>query len=110
MCELGEPLVLMVAPLAPHLAEELWHRLGHEQSLAHGPFPTADPRYLVTDTVEYPVQVNGKVRSRISVPADADRKAVEEIALADEKIVALLEGNAPRKVIVVPGKMVNIVL
>ncbi|MFJ7624778.1 hypothetical protein ACIQYZ_39000, partial [Rhodococcus erythropolis] len=67
-------------------------------------------KWLVEDTVEYPIQVNGKVRSRISVPADADRKAVEEIALADEKIVALLEGNAPRKVIVVPGKMVNIVL
>ncbi|MCJ0905559.1 leucine--tRNA ligase [Rhodococcus sp. ARC_M6] len=105
-----EPLVLMLAPLAPHLAEELWSRLGHAESLAHGPFPAVEEKWLVEDTVEYPIQVNGKVRSRISVPADADRKAVEEIALADEKIVALLEGNAPRKVIVVPGKMVNIVL
>ncbi|MDV8065517.1 leucine--tRNA ligase [Rhodococcus sp. IEGM 1366] len=105
-----EPLVLMLAPLAPHLAEELWSRLGHTESLAHGPFPAVEEKWLVEDTVEYPIQVNGKVRSRISVPADADRKAVEEIALADEKIVALLEGNAPRKVIVVPGKMVNIVL
>ena len=105
-----EPLVLMLAPLAPHLAEELWSRLGHTESLAHGPFPSVEEKWLVEDTVEYPIQVNGKVRSRISVPADADRKAVEEIALADEKIVALLEGNAPRKVIVVPGKMVNIVL
>ncbi|MDJ0110264.1 class I tRNA ligase family protein, partial [Rhodococcus erythropolis] len=105
-----EPLVLMLAPLAPHLAEELWSRLGHTESLAHGPFPAVEEKWLVEDTVEYPIQVNGKVRSRISVPADADRKAVEEIALADEKIVALLEGKAPRKVIVVPGKMVNIVL
>lgn len=105
-----EPLVLMLAPLAPHLSEELWSRLGHTESLAHGPFPAVEEKWLVEDTVEYPIQVNGKVRSRISVPADADRKAVEEIALADEKIVALLEGNAPRKVIVVPGKMVNIVL
>ena len=59
-----EPLVLMVAPLAPHLAEELWQRLGHDTSLAHGPFPQADPQYLVEDTVEYPVQVNGKVRGQ----------------------------------------------
>lgn len=104
-----EPLVLMLAPLAPHIAEELWERLGHTTSLAHGPFPTADPALLVADSVEYPIQVKGKVRSRIQVPADADPAAIEAAALADEKIVALLEGTAPRKVIVVPGKMVNIV-
>jgi leucyl-tRNA synthetase len=105
-----EPLVLMVAPLAPHLAEELWHRLGHEQSLAHGPFPNADPRYLVTDTVEYPVQVNGKVRGHITVAADAGRDALESAALADEKVVAFLAGATPKKVIVVPGRLVNLVM
>ncbi|UGT52461.1 leucine--tRNA ligase [Nocardia asteroides] len=104
-----EPLVLMLAPLAPHIAEELWERLGHTTSLAHGPFPTADPALLVADSVEYPIQVKGKVRSRIQVPADADPATIEAAALADDKIVALLEGAAPRKVIVVPGKMVNIV-
>lgn len=104
-----EPLVLMLAPLAPHIAEELWNRLGHEASLAHGPFPVAEEKWLVDDTVEYPIQVNGKVRSRITVAADADPKTIEAAALADEKIVAFLEGNEPRKVIVVPGKMVNIV-
>ncbi|WP_280302654.1 leucine--tRNA ligase [Nocardia neocaledoniensis] len=104
-----EPLVLMLAPLAPHIAEELWERLGHTTSLAHGPFPTADPALLVADSVEYPIQVKGKVRSRIQVPADADPATIEATALADDKIVALLEGAAPRKVIVVPGKMVNIV-
>ncbi|MFF0281839.1 leucine--tRNA ligase [Rhodococcus aetherivorans] len=104
-----EPLVLMLAPVAPHLAEELWSRLGRTESLAHGPFPVADEKWLVEDTVEYPIQVNGKVRSRITVPADADREAIEAAALADEKIAALLEGAAPRKVIVVPGKMVNVV-
>ncbi|MEV0435778.1 leucine--tRNA ligase [Nocardia sp. NPDC050413] len=104
-----EPLVLMLAPLAPHIAEELWERLGHNTSLAHGPFPTADPALLVADSVEYPIQVKGKVRSRIQVPADADPAAIEAAALADEKVLALLEGAAPRKVIVVPGKMVNIV-
>ncbi|CAM3165495.1 leucine--tRNA ligase [Prescottella defluvii] len=105
-----EPLALMLGPIAPHLAEELWSRLGHTESLAHGPFPTADEKWLVEDTVEYPIQVNGKVRSRINVAADAAREAIEKIALADEKIVALLDGKDPRKVIVVPGKMVNIVL
>ncbi|MFJ2836036.1 leucine--tRNA ligase [Nocardia sp. NPDC087230] len=104
-----EPLVLMLAPLAPHIAEELWERLGHTTSLAHGPFPIADPALLVADSVEYPIQVKGKVRSRIQVPADADPATIEAAALADEKVVALLEGAAPRKVIVVPGKMVNIV-
>jgi leucyl-tRNA synthetase len=105
-----EPLVLMLAPLAPHLAEELWSRLGHEKSLAHGPFPVAEEKWLVEDTVEYPIQVNGKVRSRVTVAADASREEIEKIALADEKIAALLGGKDPRKVIVVPGKMVNIVL
>ncbi len=105
-----EPLVLMVAPLAPHLAEELWSRLGHQGSLARGPFPVADPAYLVSDTVEYPVQVNGKVRGRITVAADADRPALEAAALADEKVLAFLDGAAPKKVIVVPGRLVNLVL
>ena len=89
-----EPLVLMVAPLAPHLAEELWSRLGHRESLAYGPFPVADERYLVTDTVEYPVQVNGKVRGRITVASDADRSAVEAAALGDEKVVAFLAARS----------------
>jgi leucyl-tRNA synthetase len=105
-----EPLVLMVAPLAPHLAEELWQRLGHADSLAHGPFPLADPRYLVADTVEYPVQVNGKVRGHVTVAADADRGAVEAAALADEKVLAFLAGATPKKMIVVPGRLVNIVI
>ena len=105
-----EPLVLMVAPLAPHLAEELWRRLGHGTSLAHGPFPQAEERYLVTDTVEYPVQVNGKVRGHVTVPADAGREAVAEAALADGKVTAFLAGATPKKVIVVPGRLVNLVI
>ncbi|MBU3750648.1 MAG: leucine--tRNA ligase [Mycobacterium sp.] len=105
-----EPLVLMVAPLAPHLAEELWSRLGHDNSLAHGPFPQAEQRYLVVDTVEYPVQVNGKVRGHVTVAADADRDALERAALADEKVRTFLAGATPKKVIVVPGRLVNVVL
>jgi leucyl-tRNA synthetase len=106
----AEPLVLMMAPLTPHVAEELWSRLGHEGSLAHGPFPVADERYLVADSVEYPIQVNGKVRSRVTVPADADTDAVQAAALADEKVAAMLDGREPRKVIVVPGRLVNVVV
>jgi leucyl-tRNA synthetase len=105
-----QPLVLMLAPLAPHLAEELWQRLGNPDSLAHGPFPVADPNYLVEDTVEYPVQVNGKVRGRITVPASADADAVEAAALADEKVQAFLAGATPKKVIVVGGRLVNLVV
>ncbi|MFW0783755.1 leucine--tRNA ligase [Gordonia sp. CPCC 206044] len=103
-----EPLVIMLAPLAPHIAEELWQRLGHETLLARGPFPTADEQWLVEDTVEIPIQVKGKVRSRITVAADADEATVRAAALADEKIAPLLDGE-PRKVIVVPGRMVNVV-
>ncbi|SNR27640.1 leucyl-tRNA synthetase [Haloechinothrix alba] len=108
--ELAEALVLMIAPMCPHVAEELWHRLGHEGSLAHGPFPEADERYLVDETVEYPIQVNGKVRSRVTVPADADQDAVQAAALAEEKVAAALDGGEPRKVIVVPGRLVNVVV
>jgi leucyl-tRNA synthetase len=106
----AEPLVQMLAPLAPHVAEELWARLGHEASLGHGPFPVADERWLAAESVEYPIQVNGKVRSRVTVPADADRAAVEAAALADEKVVAALDGRDPRKLIVVPGRLVNVVV
>ena len=102
------PLVLMLAPVAPHAAEELWERLGNSTSLAHGPFPVALEQWLVDDTIEIPIQVKGKVRSRMTVAADADEATLRATALADEKIIPLLEGE-PRKVIVVPGRMVNII-
>lgn len=107
---LAEAMVLMLAPQAPHVAEELWSKLGHEGSLAHGPFPKADEQYLVEDTVEYPIQVNGKVRSRVVVSASAAQDEIKAAALAEEKIAELVAGGEPRKVIVVPGRLVNIVL
>jgi leucyl-tRNA synthetase len=106
----AEPLVLMLAPLAPHIAVELWSRLGHDATLAYAPFPIADEQWLVAETVEYPIQVNGKVRSRVTVPANADGDAVRVAALAEEKIAELLDGRSPRKVIVVPGRLVNVVV
>ncbi|MEU4518457.1 leucine--tRNA ligase [Amycolatopsis sp. NPDC024027] len=108
--ELAEPLVLMLAPLAPHMAEELWRRLGHVDSLVQGPFPVVDEKYLVEDSVEYPIQVNGKVRSRVTVAASASSDEVQAAALADEKVAAMVGDGSPRKVIVVPGRLVNIVL
>ena len=106
----AEPLVLMLAPLAPHIAEELWPRLGHDAIAGVRAVPGRRRALLVAETVEYPIQVNGKVRSRVTVPADADGDAVRAAALAEEKIAALLDGRAPRKVIVVPGRLVNVVV
>ncbi|MCW5766031.1 MAG: leucine--tRNA ligase [Phycisphaeraceae bacterium] len=108
--EAAETLALLLAPLAPHLAEELWERLGHGRGLAFHPFPQADPAMLVDDTIEMPVQVLGKLRGVIQVPAKADAKAVEAAALADPKIRSSIEGKTIRKVIVVPGKMINFVV
>jgi leucyl-tRNA synthetase len=106
----AEPMVLMAAPLVPHIAEELWRLLGHDDTLTYEPFPVADAALLVDDTVEVPVQVNGKVRSRIVVASDADAATIEAAALADEKIAAVVDGSTPKKVIVVPGRMVNVVI
>ncbi|TBL34113.1 leucine--tRNA ligase [Verrucosispora sp. SN26_14.1] len=105
--EVAEPLVLMVAPLAPHIAEELWRRLGHQTSLTYADFPVADPALLVAETVTYPVQVNGKVRGRVEVPADAAEDDVRSAALA--AVAGVLAGKEPRKVIVIPGRMVSVV-
>jgi leucyl-tRNA synthetase len=105
----AEPLVLMMAPVTPHLAEELWASLGQPGSLAYEPFPVADPTLLVEDTLEYPVQVNGKVRGHVLVAAAADAAVVEAAALADSKVQAALAGQSPKKVIVVPGRLVNVV-
>ncbi|MGD9754278.1 MAG: class I tRNA ligase family protein, partial [Acidimicrobiia bacterium] len=108
--DVAETLVLLLAPLAPHLAEELWERLGHASSLAFEAFPVADPALLVADTVEVPVQVNGKVRARVSVPTGADAAVLEAAARADARIAEQLAAVTVRKVITVPGKLVNFVV
>ena len=107
--EVAETMVLMLSPIAPHVTEELWNKLGHTESIAYEPFPVADPALLVDDMVEYPVQVNGKVRGRVTVAADAANDAVEAAALAEDNVVRTLGGAEPKKVIVIPGRMVNIV-
>jgi leucyl-tRNA synthetase len=107
---LAEVLVLMVAPLAPHIAEELWSRLGHESSLAWAEFPVADEALLVDDTIEVPVQVNGKLRHVIVVPAGLDAAELEAAARADQRVVTVLDGRETRRVVAVPGRLVNFVV
>jgi leucyl-tRNA synthetase len=106
----AETLLLLLAPMAPHLAEELWQRLGHTESLAYAPWPVADPALLVEDEISLVVQVNGKKRDEILVPKSADARAIEALALASDKIRAHLGGREPKKVIVVPGRLVNLVI
>jgi len=106
---LAEPLVLMVAPVAPHIAEELWSRLGHERSLLREPFPVADPQYLVEETVTCVVQVAGKVRATVEVSPDVSEEELREIALAQPGVQRHLEGREIRKVVVRAPKIVNVV-
>jgi leucyl-tRNA synthetase len=108
--EVAEALVKLLSPIAPHLGEELWRKLGHTDTIAYASLPVADPALLVEASVEYPIQINGKVRGHIIVPADADRDAVEAAALGDARVATLLDGATPKKVIVVPGRMVNLVV
>jgi leucyl-tRNA synthetase len=102
------PLVLMMAPFAPHLAEELWGKLGNEGTLAYADFPVADPAQLVADAITYPVQVNGKVRGRVEVAPDTPEAEVREAALA--AVAEALVGREPKKVIVVAGRLVSVVV
>jgi leucyl-tRNA synthetase len=99
----------MLSPLCPHVAEELWQRLGRTDSLTYIPFPVADPALLVADTIEIPVQVNGKVRSKLTVSASVSDDELKALALADDKVQAILAGKAPRNVVVVPKRLVNVV-
>ena len=103
-------MVLLLAPLAPHIAEELWQKLGHSKSLTYEKWPTYDPMLLVESTIEYPVQVNGKLRGRVTVPADADEAAIQAAALADDKVQAAIAGKSVKKAIVVKGKLLNLVV
>jgi leucyl-tRNA synthetase len=106
---LAEPLVLMTAPLAPHIAEELWSRLGHPGSLAYEPFPVADPALAAEDTVELPVQVNGRVRFTVEVPSDASEDTVRDLVTGHEEFGRHTAGMTVQRLIVVPGRIVNVV-
>jgi leucyl-tRNA synthetase len=105
-----QPFVLLLSPFAPHLAEELWRTLGHTDTLAYEPWPQFDEALTKADEIEVPVQINGKLRSKLTVPADVNEADLKTMALADEKVKGLIAGKPVRKVIVVPGKLVNIVV
>ena len=104
-----EPLAIVISPYAPHIAEELWKQLGHEGSIATVVFPIFEEKYLVESEKEYPVSFNGKMRFTLKLPLDLTPKQIEEIVMADERTITQLAGNTPKKVIIVPGKIINLV-
>jgi leucyl-tRNA synthetase len=105
-----EGFVKLLAPVCPHIGEELWQKLGHEDTITYEPWPEYDESKLVEDEVEIVVQINGKVRTKLQMPKDATKEQMEQQALEDEKIKEYIDGKAVRKVITVPGKLVNIVV
>ena len=104
-----EPLLVLIAPYAPHITEELWSILGHDTSISRVEFPIFEPKYLVESTKNYPISFNGKMRFTLELPLDLSKEAIEKRVLENEKTIAQLDGRIPKKVIVVPGKIVNIV-
>ncbi len=104
-----EPLAVIVSPYAPHISEELWSLLGHKTSIEFEAFPLLDEKYLIEDEIDYPVSFNGKMKFKLTLAADLDAKAIEEAAMKDERVVQQLDGKTPKKVIVVPKKIINIV-
>lgn len=108
--EILEPLIVLLSPYAPHIAEELWEKLGHTESIEKIPFPEFHSEYLVSDSFEYPVSFNGKVRFKIEMPASATPKEVEEAVMAHKKTPNYLEDKTPKKIIVVPKRIINIVI
>ncbi|WP_436859755.1 leucine--tRNA ligase [Staphylococcus caeli] len=104
-----EGFIKMLAPIAPHISEELWSRLGHEETITYQPWPSYDESLLVDDEIEIVVQVNGKVRAKINVPKDISKEEMEQVALGNENVKSEIEGKDIKKVIAVPAKLVNIV-
>jgi leucyl-tRNA synthetase len=108
--EILEPLVILLSPFAPHIAEELWKRLGHTESVTRAQFPEYRQEYLADDSFDYPVSVNGKTRFWLNIALSLSKEEVEKEVLGSEEIKKWLTGNPPKKVIVVPGKIVNVVV
>lgn len=100
----------LMQPMTPHLAEEVWALMGGEGMVTTAPWPVVDPAMLVDDTITLPIQINGKRRSEIKIPKDLPKSEVEKLALADEAVIRALAGNAPKKLIVVPGRIINVVI
>jgi len=104
------PLTQMLSPLCPHIAEELWQKLGIQTPITYAAFPIADPKLLLSETIEIPVQINGKLRTRLAAPADISDDELRALALADSKVIAALAGATPAKIVIVPKRLINFVL
>ena len=104
-----EPLLILISPYAPHIAEELWEKLGNTESISTAPFPIFEPQYLVESSKNYPVSFNGKMRFTMELPLDMTKDDIEKVVLAHQKTQAQLAGRVPKKIIIVPGKIINIV-
>lgn len=105
-----EPLLILLTPYAPHIAEELWHQLGNTESILNAPYPLYDPSVLVESEKEYPVSINGKTRTTLVLSLDATQADVEAAVLANEVVQKWLEGKQPKKIIFVKGRMINVVI
>jgi leucyl-tRNA synthetase len=104
-----EGFVKLLAPICPHIAEELWQKLGHSETISYAAWPAYDEAKLVDDEIEIVIQINGKIKAKMKVPADANRETLEQIAMDDNAVKEQIDGKTVRKVIAVPGKLVNIV-
>jgi leucyl-tRNA synthetase len=107
--EILENLLILISPYAPHIAEELWSKFGHTTSISTVEFPKFEAKYLVESTKEYPVSFNGKMRFKLELPMDFTKEQIQEAVMANEKTKQQLEGRTPKNIIVVPGKIINIV-
>ncbi|WP_375252180.1 class I tRNA ligase family protein, partial [Dokdonia donghaensis] len=107
--EVLEPLAILIAPYAPHIAEELWSKLGHTESISEASFPVFEEKHLVESAKNYPISFNGKMKFTLELPLDMSKDEIEKTVMAHEKTQMYLDGRTPKKVIVVPGKIVNIV-
>jgi leucyl-tRNA synthetase len=105
-----EPLVIALSPYAPHITEELWEKLGHSTSVLNATFPAFDNQYLVENSFEYPISINGKVRVKMNFALDMPKEDIEKLVMASEIVQKWTEGKSPKKVIIVPGKIVNVVI
>ena len=104
-----EPLAILLAPFASHTAEELWELLGYDSSIGTVAFPIHEPSYLIESSKNYPVSFNGKMRFTMKLPLDLTKEQIEEIVMKDERTIKQLDGKTPNKVIIVPGKIINLV-
>jgi leucyl-tRNA synthetase len=108
--EILEPLLILLTPYAPHICEELWHNMGNETTILNADYPKYDEQLTKDNVVNYPIAVNGKTRTEITFPADADNASIESKVLQNEVVQKWTEGKKPKKVIIVKGRMVNVVV